>query len=358
MSADSLDRRVEPASGPPLFGPPPGIGRQLWVVTALATVALIALQSWHVGVDSWAVVTGLVLIAAGGAALLPATEPGGGRLAAGWAWGAATAVALAQLATLWDPAHGDGNEYAPWYVRGATIVCAVVILRGRAGAGWTGALIGYLAAATIGVASGDLVGQWSVLTLRQIATLIGIQVFAIMLARAERANEALWKEERARQAAIQLRDAVARQRQEETERIRSLARATLQRIADGEESIALRQEAMLLEGTLRDTMRGRRLAVTPVAQAARAARARGVDVVLLDDLTRPSAEHTPEAVPDSVLAWLAARLAAAAPPRATARLATGVDSGPEVSFYSEAEGSPPERMPLEPIGAETSPTAV
>jgi hypothetical protein len=54
-------------------------------------------------------------------------------------------------------------------------------------------------------------------------------------------------------------------------------------IASGDVSSAQRQEHRLLEAVLRDEIRGARLTVEPLASAVRAARARGIDVVLLDD---------------------------------------------------------------------------
>ncbi|MBL5975437.1 MAG: hypothetical protein D3X82_17245 [Candidatus Leucobacter sulfamidivorax] len=327
------------------FGPRPGYGRELWAVLSIATVAAVMLTWWQVGADARILLAGVGLIAAAGAAMLPR----GARLPAPWAWGAATTAALLVLfTTIWDPAHGQVESYAPWYARGATVVCAAVILRRRAGAGWTGALVGYSGALVVDILSGEPFEQWVDLVVRQAAALIAIQVFAVLLVRGQEAIAALRDEERARLTAIRLRETVVRQRHVETERIRNLVTSTLQRIAVGDTSPELRREALLLEGELRDALRGRRLAAGSVPSAARAARARGVDVVLLDDLGDPGEGSMPEAVPAAALDWVASRLSAAAPPRATLRLAVGADGRPAISFYAENSDDPPEFLALDP----------
>ena len=65
------------------------------------------------------------------------------------------------------------------------------------------------------------------------------------------------------------------------------ARPALEAIAAGALSAGQRQELALLEAELRDQIRGRLLATPEVVQAARAARARGVKVDLLDDRKAP-----------------------------------------------------------------------
>ncbi|OAK51483.1 hypothetical protein [Rhodococcoides kyotonense] len=57
----------------------------------------------------------------------------------------------------------------------------------------------------------------------------------------------------------------------------------LGRIADRTLDDATRREAVLVEATLRDSIRAKALDVPDIAQAARAARERGVTVHLLDD---------------------------------------------------------------------------
>lgn len=323
-----------------LFGPPPGLGRPIWALISAITVALVVLHAWQVGPSVLSLAAGALLVFAAGAALLPATAPGSTRLPTRWAWIAALFAVLAQCAMVWDAADGHPDGYAPWYTRGATIVCVAVILRHRAGIGWIGALAGYICAAAV---AGDVLGEWGVLVLRQSAALLAMTVFAVLLGRNERAVAALRDEEHARLRAIHFREAVQRERRGEAARIRQLATGTLQRIAEGETSAELRHEAMLLEGTLRDILRGGRLASGPVPDAARAARARGVDVALLDDLGEGQSRAP---APDAMLSWVAERLVTAAPPRATVRLAAAPGNEVTVSFFAESSGAAPEFLTL------------
>lgn len=346
MSATDSPR--EPDDRPPdaiFFGPRPGYGGALWAVIAMATVAFTLLKSWQLGLSAWGIATGIAFIATAGAAMLPR----GDRLGSAWAWGAAmTSALLAQFATMWDPAHGRIEGYALWYVRGATIVCAVVILRHRAGAGWTGALVTCSAPMIVSALAAEPFALWAGVAVRQAAALIALQAFAILLARGQEAIAALREEERARLTAIQLRETVMKQRHLEAERIRRLVTATLQRIATEQTNAELRREAMLCEGELRDALRGRRLAAGPVPAAVRAARARGTDMVLLDDLGESHEASASQTVPASALAWVASRVSAVEAPRATVRLAAGAERRPVISFYAESPDGRPEFLTLGP----------
>ncbi|MDQ1200434.1 hypothetical protein [Rhodococcus sp. SORGH_AS_0303] len=93
------------------------------------------------------------------------------------------------------------------------------------------------------------------------------------------------REESTRQAAEEAAAAAAlHERDLQLTRLDELARPLLTRIASGEPlSDDERLSCRLLEFHLRDTLRAAGLADSEVSSAARAARSRGVDVVLLDD---------------------------------------------------------------------------
>lgn len=79
-------------------------------------------------------------------------------------------------------------------------------------------------------------------------------------------------------------EAMAREMESRLAAVDARARPVLERIAaDPQPGEDLRLEARLLEAELRDEMRGAAFTGTPVVRAARAARTRGVDVILLDD---------------------------------------------------------------------------
>jgi hypothetical protein len=115
----------------------------------------------------------------------------------------------------------------------------------------------------------------------------------------------------------------------------------LQRIADGVADDNDRREHRLLEAELRDRIRGRALAAGPLLTEIREARARGVDVALLDDVRdrAPVAE-----VLEPGLTWAAERVAAVTAGTATIRLALA-DGAPVVTFATGEGGAATFRLP-------------
>lgn len=127
---------------------------------------------------------------------------------------------------------------------------------------------------------------------------IGGTIYRVVMRRA-RDREIESREERAK--ALQQLGVIASQaeaRREYRTRVMDQVGGLLSRIADGAELTAAdRVECRLVEAALRDGIRGRGLATTEVARAARAARERGATVTLIDDRT----PDCPEAVARSVL---------------------------------------------------------
>jgi hypothetical protein len=116
--------------------------------------------------------------------------------------------------------------------------------------------------------------------------------------------------------------------------VRSLAGPALELIATGAPSPEDRRAHGLLEAELRDQIRGRALAIDDLPAALRAARARGVDVAVLDDLRddAPPVEFLRQAA-----AWAVERAGELTAGDATIRLAR-VDGRPTVTFAT-SEGS-------------------
>jgi hypothetical protein len=136
--------------------------------------------------------------------------------------------------------------------------------------------------------------------LEQLANLtpvIGGTIYRLVMRRA-RDGEAAAREEHAE--AIQQLGMIASQaeaRREYRTRIIDLAGELFDRMANGAElSPGERTECRLLEAGLRDGIRGRGLATREVAQAARAARERGVTVTLIDDRAPDCKEEVARAV--------------------------------------------------------------
>lgn len=283
------------------------------------------------------ILVGLALLLAAAAALLPRGAP----LGLPWTWTAAALAASAPAAAVWDDSN-TASGYAPWFVRVATIVIAVLLLRGRPVVGWAAAAAGYGILIGWGVTAGAPLADWGGVVMRQAATLLAIEVFAILLARTQRSIAAFRSEERMRVATTERRAQTVKRRELESARIRDLVTPVLRRIASGEDGESLRRESELLGAELRDLLRGARLAGEPVTAAARSARMRGVDVVLLDDLGPTDLDTQQRA---AALTWVAERLARTNGHRATARLsADGARAA--VSFYAEGSSARPEVLVL------------
>ncbi|WP_062290733.1 hypothetical protein [Demequina phytophila] len=194
------------------------------------------------------------------------------------------AVVASTLLITWTlPTEGSPGR-ASWHLGSNTWLLWFLILRGRTGLAWAAA--GAMAAITmVWTATTDrsaLTGLMMVDT--QLGLLVVATLFVTSLRRtAHRINELT---ERSVDAAAAAATAEAG-RQVRLQRAAEVATATmpfLRRISDGgpldDTERARIREA---EARLRDSVRGRALATPAVLDAAAEARARGVDVTLLDD---------------------------------------------------------------------------
>ncbi len=244
-----------------------------WAIFATTTAALLLLTEDAAG--RWQNWLAFALIA-GAAALAVTRLPG--ALPASRAWVVVALCLVASTLPLWVETQ-EYVSFAPWYLRAITEVAAWMVLRGRWVQGWTAAVLASGLAAV-------LAGQPLALA-RQLATLLAIQILVLALRRAARTIAAWRDEEQSRVHQEETRRVAMATRRTELAVIASRAEPMLTRLLTARPSPALRREAALLEAALRDTLRGRRLAVEPLASRVEAARRRGVEVVLLDDLDAP-----------------------------------------------------------------------
>jgi hypothetical protein len=164
-------------------------------------------------------------------------------------------------------------------VGGGAALCAFVCVRGRILWGWGGEIAAFvvywIAAPDFGSAASTFVTGAGVMVMASF--------FAYVVRPAAASIYAL-REERAKQSAEKAAVAAAEQeREDQLRRLDHLVRPVLGRIADRTVDDATRHEAVLVEATLRDSIRAKALDVPDVARAARAARERNVTVQLLDD---------------------------------------------------------------------------
>ncbi|MGZ4451722.1 MAG: sensor histidine kinase [Nocardioides sp.] len=208
----------------------------------------------------------------------------------------------------WAPAPHNG-EAAGWYLIGMGILASVLAIRARP------------ASAVLAVAGGVGLGTMGLLArgatvlpnnatfitpvLAVVWTLVCVSAWRVLQTRTARlgAEELVDLDHRAAERARQETLAA------NVRAVTRLVAPTLTTLASATEiPPELARECRALEGHLRDDFRGGRLADPPLVAAAREARLRGVDVVLLDD--GPDRE-LPEVILDGLRRWMAEALAAA-----------------------------------------------
>ncbi|MFD0364312.1 hypothetical protein ACFQZZ_22965 [Nocardia sp. GCM10030253] len=200
-------------------------------------------------------------------------------------WPATVFVAAAgPVATVLTIIDIDNGLTKPvWTPFASSYVLAVLVLRGRLGAAWLGVggiavVIGVVGAMT-GVRVGVVVGS-----VVPVATVAGISICAAIMRPMQQSLRLLREEATMRAAAEATMAAENGERDRQLARLDKVARPILERIAGGAElSAAEREQCRLLEAELRDGLRAPQLVTDELSSAARGARSRGVEVVLLDD---------------------------------------------------------------------------
>nr|WP_296777169.1 hypothetical protein [Rhodococcus sp. (in: high G+C Gram-positive bacteria)] len=189
------------------------------------------------------------------------------------------AVQLLALLTVVDTTTTQ-TQAVTTTVGGGAALCAFLCARGRVLAGWLGQIAAFAVywntAPTLGTAASTFV------------TCLGLMVmasfFAYLVRPAAASIYALREERAAHAAATAAANATAEERRRQLRRLDELARPVLGRLAEAPHpDDDVTREAILVEATLRDSIRARALYVPEIAAAARAARARGVTIHLMDD---------------------------------------------------------------------------
>jgi signal transduction histidine kinase len=216
--------------------------------------------------------------------------------------------AVTEILQLFQGPPAGSLPFAEWHLGAITLVLLVLVAQGRVGWAWTGYAV--LVASTIGwaAANGLTPGAGLDLVIRHAGTLLAGSLFVLGLRRSAATLETFTGEQTAR--AIEHATTVAglQERESELTRVNSQARGLLDRLADlarmdparmdpasGHLALvkpALRTECLLVEASLRDAIRGRSLSIEPLITAAYLARARGVEVTLIDDGDDSSEERT------------------------------------------------------------------
>jgi len=193
-------------------------------------------------------------------------------------------VAVAPLSVVlvaWQLVDGG---YTAWYVGEATAFLFLVNLRGRVLLAWVGCVLFDAALIVWGVTSWAGAEDAILTATRQSAILVIGTLTAVGLRRTGRRIRKLTAEASVRSAAEAAGLAAAEERAGRLADLRETVVPLLERIAgDTPLTDEDRREFAVAEAELRDGLRARGLRQHRLVDAARAARSRGVDVVLLDD---------------------------------------------------------------------------
>jgi hypothetical protein len=177
---------------------------------------------------------------------------------------------------------GPGG-FLNWNYNASNFILFAIALRGRIGWAWIGlAIVSAITLAWSLLATGAL-WQGFYLLYGEVGALLAGTFFAVVLRTAMNRVRTLQAVRRQRVGEEHLLVETERERAAQLGLVRQRVIPVLTAIAGGQVTSAQRQEHRLLEAALRDEIRGTRLAVEPLTSAVRAARGRGIDVVLLDD---------------------------------------------------------------------------
>ena len=263
----------------------------LVVVLFSAYAAIIALDAPGFLALSPSIVA-LLLYSAVGGALLYRRWPRG-RLTA---WAAVLAIVVAgganYLALQSVPPTPEASTFA-WSLGLTALAACGLLVRERQVFAW--ALLGLLFVTTFlwAIQVGFPVRAAAVMVFGQVVTLLFWNLIVSLSARAVMdlaLVDQAWVQVRADQLIL---SRVRRKMDEVLSRVRMVALPVIEPVASGLPlTPELSLEARLLEAELRDGIRAASFTGTPIATAARKARERGVDVVLLDESTTLSAESS------------------------------------------------------------------
>ncbi len=208
--------------------------------------------------------------------------------------------------------------FAQWYMGAGTACLFYVSLRGRIGWAWVG--FGVLSVVVLlwGLTSPGMLGGAGFLIAKQFPILVVGTLFAIGLRRTSASIQQLTVETSARAATEAGDVAATAERNRRLAELDAFATPLLALLVSGTPlTDDDRREFAIAEAELRDALRARSLSVPSVIAAARHARRRGVDVVLLDD-SDPDSVHEDDL--DTVISHVTDALDDASDGRVVARL--------------------------------------
>ena len=289
-----------------------GTGAQIVIWAYFATMAGLAIWTLNGVRNPWPTLAAVVILAAVGIAVSRDT---GDRLSLPVTIFTIVAGPVMVLLVSYNLIFGG---YTQWYFGASTVALFYVGIRGRVGLSW----VGYaLLSATIliwGTTTDIGLANAVVLVARQLPILIVGTLFATGLRRTGDDIERVTAAASIGAIAEAGAEAARRERDQRLEDLGGFATSLLEKLASGSPLAPEdRIEFAVAEAEVRDSVRARSLRLPSVIVAARDARRRGVEVVLLDDSV-PEANDPLDL--ERVGAELASALDSASDGRVTARL--------------------------------------
>lgn len=256
-----------------------GTGPRVIIWLYVSTMVVLALWSLDDVREVWPTVVGLVIFVAIGIAFtVDAAEPMSlwCALFVAAAWPGIAALISWQLIV--------AGGHAQWYFGAGTVSLFYLSLRGRMPIAWAGFAV--LASVIVVWGATTTVGVPTALALvgKQLPIMIVGTLFALGMRRTLASIERLTLAASARASAEAVDLATTAERNERLADLDAVATPLLAKLVDGSAlTDSDRLEFSIAEAELRDGLRARTLSVPSLVAAAREARRRGVDVVLLDD---------------------------------------------------------------------------
>lgn len=256
-----------------------GTGPRILIWLYIATMIVLALWSLDEVRHAWPTLVAIVVFVGLGVAFsLDAAEPMSVWCAtlAALAWPAVAALVSWQLTV--------AGGHSQWFFGAGTVSLFYVSMRGRLGIAWVGFILLSGVILAWGLTTHTGLGVALSLIGKQLPIMIVGTLFAVGMRRTAASIERLTTEASTRASAEAADLATTAERNERLVGLDAVATPLLSRIVGGDPLTPEdRLEFSIAEAELRDSLRARALSVPVVVAAARKARRRGVDVVLLDD---------------------------------------------------------------------------
>ena len=171
------------------------------------------------------------------------------------------------------------DSQSSWYVSGLGALLAVTAIRGQQAVSWIGASVLSLEVLVWGgtgaLFNSGLAGAMSLV--------VATNILSYAFSRIESETKTYLDKAIEIEAAALIESATRQERSRRLTETLKVSYPLLQKIAAGQLDEASKQEAKLLEAQLRDGIRGRELIDSKLQEAIRAARLRGIEVVVLDE---------------------------------------------------------------------------